>query len=90
MGTPEKSVFGYECFVTYIDECTRMTCIYLIKNRGVIPDMFKLFHIHTKSMYNAKKLECYIPTMEVNILQKGCKPICMRKLLRFNLPHLYT
>lgn len=28
--------------------------IFLIKNRDEIPDMFKLFHNHTKSMYNAK------------------------------------
>lgn len=47
-------MFGYEYFVMFIVECTRMTSVYLMKNKDEIPNTFKLFDNHVKRMYNPK------------------------------------
>ena len=71
-------MFGYENFVTFIDECTRMTSVYIIKNKDESPSMFNLFH-NVKIMYNAN-IWILRSDNKANIFQKEYEPICVNNL----------
>jgi Integrase core domain len=42
--SPIVSVYGYKWFVLFIDDCTRMTWVYLLKGKDEVLDVFKTFH----------------------------------------------
>ncbi|WVY91158.1 hypothetical protein V8G54_036672 [Vigna mungo] len=45
---------GSRWFVTFIDDCTRMTWLWLMKSKGEVNLIFQKFHIMIETQYNAK------------------------------------
>ena len=45
-----STLYGICWFVTFIDDCTHMTWLYLMKNKDEIFSLFKMFHamVHTQ------------------------------------------
>jgi hypothetical protein len=43
--SPITTAFGHRWFVIFIDDCTRMTWLYLLKNKDEVFIVFKSFHI---------------------------------------------
>jgi len=41
-------------FFTFIDNCTMMTCLWLMKSKGQVDLIFKKFHKMIQTQYNAK------------------------------------
>ena len=42
--SPVDSVYGYRWFVLFIDDCTRMTWVYLLKRKDEVAEVFKMFY----------------------------------------------
>ena len=38
------SIFGFRYSISFIDDCTRYTWIYLLKSRDEVPSIVKIFH----------------------------------------------
>jgi hypothetical protein len=38
-----STLYGIRWFVTFIDDCTRMTWLYLMKNKDEVFNLFKMF-----------------------------------------------
>ena len=49
-----QSVEGYRYFLTLVDDCTRVTWIYMLKNKGEVSVIFLLFLKHISTQYNMK------------------------------------
>lgn len=49
-----ESVEGYMYFLTLVDNCTRVTWIYMLKNKGKVSVIFPLFLKHISTQYNSK------------------------------------
>ena len=45
---------GLRWFVTFIDDCTRMTCVCLMKSKSEVNLLFQFFHKMVCSQYNAQ------------------------------------
>ncbi|CAL8164315.1 unnamed protein product [Prunus armeniaca] len=45
---------GVRWFVTFIDDCTRMTWLYLLKNKNEVFSRFQSFHKQMKTQFNAQ------------------------------------
>ena len=45
--------FGFRWFVTFIDDCTRMTWLYLMKHKNEVFNKFRSFHTMIKTQYSA-------------------------------------
>ena len=45
---------GSRWFVTFIDDCTRMTLVCLMKSKGEVTLIFKMFHKMISTQYNAQ------------------------------------
>ena len=39
-------------FVTFVDDCTRITWLYVLKNKSEVCDVFRLFHQMNKTQYS--------------------------------------
>lgn len=76
VSTLEKTRFVYKYLATFTDECSRMTDVYLMKNNTKTLICSKFFTIMS-NVYVTPKFKSY--ALEVNILQRGCIPICVRK-----------
>jgi Reverse transcriptase (RNA-dependent DNA polymerase)/GAG-pre-integrase domain/Integrase core domain/gag-polypeptide of LTR copia-type len=49
--TPVNSVGGYKWFVLFIDDCTRMTWIYLLKRKEEVAGVFKNFYTMVQNQF---------------------------------------
>ena len=47
------SLSGIRWFITFIDDCTRMTCICPMKSKGEVSILFKRFHKQISTQYKA-------------------------------------
>ncbi|CAL9004132.1 unnamed protein product, partial [Prunus brigantina] len=52
--SPITAPSGVRWFVTFIDDCTRMTWIYLMKNKNEVFSRFQSFHKQMKTQFNAQ------------------------------------
>ncbi|CAL2227071.1 unnamed protein product [Prunus armeniaca] len=52
--SPVTSPSGVRWFVTFIDDCTRMTWLYLMKNKNKVFSGFQSFHKQMKTQFNAQ------------------------------------
>ncbi|CAL2245601.1 unnamed protein product [Prunus armeniaca] len=52
--SPITAPFGVLWFVTFIDDCTRMTWLYLLKNKNEVFSHFQSFHKQMKTQFNAQ------------------------------------
>ncbi|CAL9016092.1 unnamed protein product, partial [Prunus brigantina] len=52
--SPITAPFGVRWFVTFIDDCTRMTWLYLLKNKNEVFSRFQSFHKQMKTHFNAQ------------------------------------
>lgn len=49
--SPINSKLGYRWYVLFIDDCTRMTWLYLLKTKEEVARVFKLFHNMVKKQF---------------------------------------
>ena len=48
-----RLLLGMVCwFVTFVDDCTRMTWLYLMKNKSDVGDIFKAFYHMVYTQYS--------------------------------------
>lgn len=47
-----ESVEGYRYFLTIVDDCTRVTCIYMMRNKNDVLTVFPEFINHVATQYN--------------------------------------
>ncbi|BBH08684.1 ABC-2 type transporter family protein [Prunus dulcis] len=52
--SPITAPSGVQWFVTFIDDCTRMTWLYLLKNKNKVFSCFQSFHRQMKTQFNAQ------------------------------------
>jgi transposase InsO family protein len=52
--SPVTTSSGHRWFVTFIDDCTRMTWLYLLKHKNEVFDVFKSFHIMVQTQFSTK------------------------------------
>jgi len=57
--SPITTVFGIRWFVTFVDDCTRMTWLYLLKRKDEVFDVFCMFEamVHTQFSANIQILQ---------------------------------
>jgi hypothetical protein len=42
--SPISTISGFRWFVTFVDDCTRMTWLYLLKHKNEVLSIFQSFH----------------------------------------------
>lgn len=52
--SPKSSISGYRWFVIFVDDCTRMTWIYLLKQKNEVIHIFQQFHKMIQTQYSKK------------------------------------
>uniref|UniRef100_A0A2N9IGY8 Integrase catalytic domain-containing protein n=1 Tax=Fagus sylvatica TaxID=28930 RepID=A0A2N9IGY8_FAGSY len=52
--SPVTTSSGHRWFVIFVDDCTRMTWLYLLKHKDEVFDVFKSFHIMVQTQFSAK------------------------------------
>ena len=52
--SPCSNTSGSKWFVTFIDDCTRMTWLYLMKHKSEFFNIFTSFHVMIKTQYSSK------------------------------------
>ena len=52
--SPITTSSGHRWFVIFVDDCTRMTWLYLLKHKDEVFDVFKSFHIMVQTQFSAK------------------------------------
>ncbi|BBH01335.1 receptor like protein 35, partial [Prunus dulcis] len=52
--SPITASSGVRWFVTFVDDCTRMTWLYLLKNKNKVFSGFQLLHKQMKAQFNAQ------------------------------------
>ncbi|CAN6687056.1 unnamed protein product [Malus baccata var. baccata] len=50
--SPVSTTSGIRWFVTFVDDCTRMTWLYMLKNKSEVCDVFRLFQQMVKTQYS--------------------------------------
>ena len=50
---PISSSSGYRWFVTFINDCTRMTWLYLLKKKFEVLEAFRSFHVMVQTQFSA-------------------------------------
>lgn len=51
--SPITTSSGARWFVTFVDDCSRMTWVYLLKNKSEVYRVFRIFHAMIKTQYSA-------------------------------------
>jgi hypothetical protein len=51
---PVPTASGIRWFVIFIDDCTRMTWLYLLKHKDEVLSVFQLFHTMVQTQFSAK------------------------------------
>jgi transposase InsO family protein len=49
--SPVTSICGYKWFVLFIDDCTRMTWVYLLKGKNEVSEVFKSFYYMIQNQF---------------------------------------
>jgi transposase InsO family protein len=52
--SPITTASGHRWFVIFVDDCTRMTWLYLLKHKDEVFSVFKSFHIMVQTQFSAK------------------------------------
>ncbi|RVW42603.1 Retrovirus-related Pol polyprotein from transposon TNT 1-94 [Vitis vinifera] len=52
--SPITTVNGFKWFVLFVDDCTRMTWLYLLKHKDEVLGVFKSFHAMVQTQFSAK------------------------------------
>ena len=52
--TPHSDGSGVKWFVTFIDDCTRMTWLYLMKHKNEVFQIFQVFHKMVQTQFSTK------------------------------------
>jgi hypothetical protein len=52
--SPKSTLSGFRWFVIFVDDCTRMTWIYLLKHKNEVFHVFKSFHKMIQTQFAAK------------------------------------
>jgi hypothetical protein len=52
--SPIHSIPGFRWFVFFVDDCTRMTWLYLLKHKDEVFSVFKSFHAMVNTQFSAK------------------------------------
>jgi hypothetical protein len=52
--SPITTASGHRWFVIFVDDCTRMTWLYLLKHKDEVFSVFKSFHILVQTQFSAK------------------------------------
>jgi len=52
--SPVSTISGIRWFVIFIDDCTRMTWLYLLKNKSDVLSVFQSFHTMVQTQFSAK------------------------------------
>ena len=52
--SPVSTASGHRWFVIFVDDCTRMTWLYLLKHKDEVLRVFKLFHVMVQTQFSAK------------------------------------
>ena len=52
--SPITTVLGIQWFVTFVDDYTRMTCLYLLKHKEEVFGVFQAFHAMIQNQFSAK------------------------------------
>jgi hypothetical protein len=52
--SPITTVSGFRWFVLFVDDCTRMTWLYLLKHKDEVFGVFKSFHVMVTTQFSAK------------------------------------
>ncbi|RVW89802.1 Retrovirus-related Pol polyprotein from transposon TNT 1-94 [Vitis vinifera] len=52
--SPITTVNGFKWFVLFVDDCTRMTWLYLLKHKDEVLRVFKSFHAMVQTQFSAK------------------------------------
>ena len=52
--SPKSSISGYWWFVIFVDDCTRMTWIYLLKQKNEVVHILQQFHTMIQTQYSKK------------------------------------
>lgn len=51
--SPVTTISGIRWFVTFVDDCTRMTWLYLMKHKDDVFDIFRTFHTMIQTQFSA-------------------------------------
>lgn len=79
-----SSIDGYNYFITFTDEFTRYTVIYLLKQKSESFGAFKDFVAKGESHFNLKVAHFYIDNGR-EYLSNACKEFCNEKGIQFHL-----
>ena len=52
--SPITTFSGYHWFMIFVDDCTRMTWLYLMKRKDDVFDIFKSFHAMIQTQFSSK------------------------------------
>lgn len=52
--SPTNTISGARWFVTFVDDCTRMTWLYLLKRKDEVFGVFNTFHTMIQTQFSAK------------------------------------
>lgn len=52
--SPVPTFSGVRWFVTFVDDCTRMTWVYLLKHKSDVPKLFQYFHAMIQTQFSFK------------------------------------
>nr|KYP39292.1 Retrovirus-related Pol polyprotein from transposon TNT 1-94 [Cajanus cajan] len=52
--SPKSSSLGFRWFVTFVDDCTRMTWVFVLKQKNEVFQTFQVFHQMIQTQYSAK------------------------------------
>lgn len=52
--SPTNSLSGFRYFVTFVDDCSRATWVYMLKNKSDVFATFKSFHSMVLTQFNTK------------------------------------
>jgi len=52
--SPIHTIAGFKWFVFFVDDCTRMTWLYLLKHKDEVFSVFKSFHVMVNTQFSAK------------------------------------
>ena len=64
--SPISTLSGFRWFVTFVDDCTHMTWLYVMKHKHDVFGIFRMFHTLVKTQFSAK-IQFSDLTMEENM-----------------------
>jgi hypothetical protein len=84
--SPVSIVSGVRWFVIFVDDCTRMTWLYLLKHKDEVFRVFQSFHAMIQTQFSAQ-IKFFVLTMVVNMLITTFIPI-FNNMALYMKPHV--